>query len=210
MLLLQVRRVHTPRCKPIQPRRHMLTVKPAATPIAAQPCRRVHAPCSNPCSPATHAYSQTRCYPIAAHPCRPYTRRHKPMQPGVTCLQSNPLLRLSPHILAAAYTRPCNPCSPASHACSQTRCYAHRRTALPPYTHTVLQTHAARRHMLAVKPAAKPIAAQPCRHVHTPRCKPMQPGVTCLQSNLLLSLSPHSLAVAYTAALRTMRTGDTC
>ena len=155
-------------------RRHMLTVKPAATPIAAHPCRRVHTPC------------------------------HKPMQPGVTCLQSNPLLRLSPHILAAAYTRHAtNPCSPASHACSQTRCYAHRRTALPPYTHTVLQTHAARRHMLAVKPAAKPIAAQPCRHVHTPRCKPMQPGVTCLQSNLLLSLSPHSLAVAYTAALRT-------
>ena len=150
-------------------RRHMLTVKPAATPIAAQPCRRVHAPC------------------------------FQPMQPGDTCLQSNPLLRLSPHILAAAYTRHAtNPCSPASHACSQTRCYAYRRTSLPPRTHAMPQTHAARRHMLAVKPAATPIAAQPCRRIHTPCCKPMQPGVTCLQSNPLLSPSPHSLAATYT------------
>src|SRR5699024_6615868 len=132
-------------------RRHMLTVKPAATPIAAHPCRRVHTPC------------------------------HKPMQSSVTCLQSNPLLSLSSHSLVVAYMpRALNPCLPVSHAYSQTRCYAYRRTSLPPRTHAMPHTHAVRRHMLAVKPAAKPIVAQPCRRVHAPCCKPMQPSDTCL------------------------------
>src|SRR5699024_6615867 len=116
-----------------------------------------------------------------------------------TCLQSNPLLRPSPHSLAAAYMRRAsNPCSPATHAYSQTRCYAYRRTSLPPRTHAMPQTHAVQRHMLAVKPAAKPIVAQPCRRVHAPCSQPLSSGVTCLQSNPLLRLSPHILAAAYT------------
>ena len=133
----------------------MLAVKPtAAKPIATQPCRRAHTP---------------RC---------------KPMQPSDTCLQSNLLLlNLSPHSLAAVHTyRVANPCSTTTHANSPALLLSPSSHSLAAvYTHRVA-THAARRHMLAVKPAATPIAAQPCRRVHTPRCKPMQPSDTCQQS----------------------------
>ena len=151
----------------------MLTVKPAAAkPIVAQPCRRVHTPRCKTMQPSdTCLQSNQLLLSLSPHSLAAvYT--HRAANPCSLATHANSpalLLSLSPHSLAAVHThRVAKPCSPASHACSQTRCYAYRRTVLPPRTHAALQTHTARRHMLAVKPtAAKPIVAQPCRRVHS-------------------------------------------